>query len=241
MRVAALNDIEGNLPALEAVLAEAEDAGVDAVVCGGDVVTGPFPAEVFDRLASLAEVHFLRGNLERLVVDGVDEYGRDWSADRLRLGDARLAAIASRPLSVELDIEGVGRTLFCHAIPTDDEPIFTHVTSDDDVADLLGDLAADVVVCGHTHIQFDRRLANDLRVVNAGSVGRPFERPAGAYWALLGPGVDLRRTTYDVAAAVDSMRGAGADVDDELLDDLLEPPDRDETTARFESARGGRA
>lgn len=241
MRVAALNDIEGNLPALEAVLAEAEDAGVDAVVCGGDVVTGPFPAEVFDRLASLAEVHFLRGNLERLVVDGVDEYGRDWSADRLRLGDARLAAIASWPLTVELDIEGVGRTLFCHAIPTDDEPIFTHVTSDDDVADLLGDLAADVVVCGHTHIQFDRRLANDLRVVNAGSVGRPFERPAGAYWALLGPGVDLRRTTYDVAAAVDSMRGAGADVDDELLDDLLEPPDRDETTARFESARGGRA
>jgi predicted phosphodiesterase len=241
VRVAALNDIEGNLPALEAVLAEAEDAGVDAVVCGGDVVTGPFPAEVFDRLASLAEVHFLRGNLERLVVDGVDEYGRDWSADRLRLGDARLAAIASWPLTVELDIEGVGRTLFCHAIPTDDEPIFTHVTSDDDVADLLGDLAADVVVCGHTHIQFDRRLANDLRVVNAGSVGRPFERPAGAYWALLGPGVDLRRTTYDVAAAVDSMRGAGADVDDELLDDLLEPPDRDETTARFESARGGRA
>ena len=241
MRVAALNDIEGNLPALEAVLAEAEDAGVDAVVCGGDVVTGPFPAEVFDRLASLAEVHFLRGNLERLVVDGVDEYGRDWSADRLRLGDARLAAIASWPLTVELDIEGVGRTLFCHAIPTDDEPIFTHVTSDDDVADLLGDLAADVVVCGHTHIQFDRRLANDLRVVNAGSVGRPFERPAGAYWALLGPEVDLRRTTYDVAAAVDSMRGAGADVDDELLDDLLEPPDRDETTARFESARGGRA
>ena len=241
MRVAALNDIEGNLPALEAVLAEAEDAGVDAVVCGGDVVTGPFPAEVFDRLASLAEVHFLRGNLERLVVDGVDEYGRDWSADRLRLGDTRLAALASWPLTVELDIEGVGRTLFCHAIPTDDEPIFTHVTSDDDVADLLGDLAADVVVCGHTHIQFDRRLANDLRVVNAGSVGRPFERPAGAYWALLGPGVDLRRTTYDVAAAVDSMRGAGADVDDELLDDLLEPPDRDETTARFESARGGRA
>ena len=241
MRVAALNDIEGNLPALEAVLAEAEDAGVDAVVCGGDVVTGPFPAEVFDRLASLAEVHFLRGNLERLVVDGVDEYGRDWNADRLRLGDARLAAIASWPLTVELDIEGVGRTLFCHAIPTDDEPIFTHVTSDDDVADLLGDLAADVVVCGHTHIQFDRRLANDLRVVNAGSVGRPFERPAGAYGALLGPGVDLRRTTYDVAAAVDSMRGAGADVDDELLDDLLEPPDRDETTARFESARGGRA
>jgi predicted phosphodiesterase len=241
VRVAALNDIEGNLSALEPVLAEVEEAGVDAVVCGGDVVTGPFPAEVLDRLTSLAEVHFLRGNLDRLVVDGVDEYGRDWSAERLRLGDARLAAIASWPLTVELEIEGLGRTLFCHAIPSADEPIFTRLTPDDAVAELMGGVAADVVVCGHTHMQFDRRLENGLRVVNAGSVGRPFERPAGAYWALLGPTVELRRTDYDVEAAVDSIRGARALVDDGLLADLLEPPDRDEMTARFEAARGGGA
>jgi hypothetical protein len=76
-------------------------------------------------------------------------------------------------------------------------------------------------------------------VVNAGSVGRPFERPAGAYWAFLGPAVELRRTTYDVDAAVDAIRRAEAEVDDELLDQLLDPPDRDETIARFEAARGG--
>jgi predicted phosphodiesterase len=241
VRVAALNDIEGNLAALEAVLAEAEEAGVDAVVCGGDVVTGPFPAEVLDRLTSLADVRFLRGNLERLVLEGADEYGRDWSDERLRLGDARLAETASWPLTVELEIDGLGRALFCHAIPTADEPIFTRITPDDVVAELIGDVAADVVVCGHTHMQFDRLLPTGLRVVNAGSVGAPFERPRGAYWALLGAAVELRRTDYDVDAAVASIRSAGAPVDEELLGQLLEPPDRDETTARFEAARGGGA
>jgi predicted phosphodiesterase len=241
VRVAALNDIEGNLAALEAVLAEVRHAGVDALVCGGDVVTGPYPAEVLDRLTGLDEVRFLRGNLERLVVEGTDEYGRDWNAERLRLGDALLAAIASWRLTVELEIEDLGRTLFCHATPTADEPILTSITPDDVVSELIGDVAADVVVCGHTHTQFDRRLESGLRVVNAGSVGRPFERPSGAYWALLGPTVELRRTSYDVHAAVDSIQRAGAEVEDELLDDLLEPPDRHETTARFEAARGGRA
>jgi predicted phosphodiesterase len=239
VRVAALNDIEGNLPALEAVLADMEEAGVDTVVCGGDVVTGPFPAEVLDRLTTLADVRFLSGNLERLVLEGADEYGRDWNAERVRLGDARLAEIASWPLTVELEVEGIGRTLFCHAIPTADEPLFTRSTPDDVVGELIGDVAADVVVCGHTHMQFDRRLKDGLRVVNAGSVGAPFERPRGAYWALLGPTVELRRTDYDVEVAVAAIRGAGALVDEELLGQLLEPPDRDETTARFEAARGG--
>ena len=241
MRVAALNDIEGNLAALEAVLAEAEQAGVDAVVCGGDVVTGPFPAEVLERLTSLAHVRFLRGNLERLVLEGAGEYGRDWNDERLRLGDARLAEIASWPLTVELEIDGLGRALFCHAIPTSDEPIFTEITPDEVVIELLGDIPADVVICGHTHMQFDRLLPSGLRVVNAGSVGAPFERPRGAYWALLGAAVEFRRTDYDVDAAVASIRKAGAPVDEELLGQLLEPPDRDETTARFEDARGGGA
>jgi predicted phosphodiesterase len=213
--------------------------GIDAVVCGGDVVTGPFPAEVLDRLERLDDVHFLRGNLERLVVQSAEEYGRDWSQERLRLGDPRLAEIASWPLTFELEIEGLGRTLFCHAIPSADEAIVTRNTPDDAVVELMDDVGADVVVCGHTHMQFDRRLASGLRVVNAGSVGRPFQRPPGAYWALLGPDVELRRTDYDVQAAIDTIRSANALVDDGLLADLLEPPDRDETTARFEAARGG--
>lgn len=238
MRVAALNDIHGNLPALEAVLSDVERESVDLVVCGGDVVGGPFPAEVYDRLSSLSDVRFLRGNVDRATVEDVDEHGHDWVSERERLGDARVAAIRAWPLTVELEIEGLGRTIFCHAIPTADEPIFTRITPDEQVMELIGDVDADLVVCGHTHVQVDRRLPNGLRVVNAGSVGMPYEGRRGAFWALLGPEVELRHTEYDVEAAVASIRAAGAPPDASMLEWLLEPPDPEATSAYFESLRG---
>ncbi len=235
MRVAALYDIHGNLPALEAVLAEVGREGVDATVIGGDVVSGPFSAEVFDRLVELSSVHFVHGIADRLVIEGEREHGVDWAAERARLGDARLATVASWPLTVELEIDGLGRMLFCHAIPTADEPIFTRITPDPEVEEMLGDTGADVVVVGHTHVQFDRRLASALRVVNAGSVGMPYEGRRGAFWALLGPDVELRRTEYDVEGAVSAIREATPDED--LVRRLLDPPDPDEATAFFESQR----
>ncbi len=237
VRVAALNDIHGNLSALEAVLAEVEDVGVDAIVCGGDVIGGPFSTEVLDRLTSLPDVHFVRGNADRIVLEGSDQYGGDWNAERRRLGEDRLAAVAEWPLTVELDIEGLGRTHFCHAIPSADEPIFTRITPDEEVVELLGEVDAALLVCGHTHVQFDRRLATGLRVVNAGSVGLPYEGRRGAFWALLGPSVELRHTEYDVDAAAAAIRELGAPSNDQLVSWLLEPPDPDETTAFFESQR----
>ena len=237
MRVAALNDIHGNLPALDAVLAEVESEGVDAIVCGGDVVGGPFSPEVFDRLTSLPNARFVRGNADREVLEGTDAYGVDWAAERERLGDERLAVVASWPLTVELDVDGVGRTLFCHAIPSADEPIFTRITPDEDVVGLLGTVEAELLVCGHTHVQFDRLLSSGLRVVNAGSVGMPYEGRQGAYWALLGPSVELRRTEYDAEAAATAIRAVGRPTDEQLAGYLLEPPDPDEVTAYFESQR----
>ncbi len=151
-------------------------------------------------------------------------------------GIERLAELASWPLTVELEIDGLGRTLFCHAIPTADEPIFTRVTPDDVVAELIGEVDADIVVCGHTHVQFDRTLPGGLRVVNAGSVGSPYEGRRGAFWALLGPTVELRRTEYDVEQAVARIRSA-APSSEELIGWLLDPPDPDETSAYFESQR----
>jgi predicted phosphodiesterase len=238
-RVAALYDVEGNLPALDAVLAEVEGTGVDVVVCGGDLVVGPSPAEVFDRLEELPAVRYVRGNADRMVLHGAHEHGTDWGTYRKRLGEQRLASVAAWPLTVELEIDGIGRALFCHATPAADDPIYTRVTPDEDLAALFDDVEADLVAVGHTHVQFDRQLASGLRVVNAGSVGIPFERPAGAYWALLGPGVELRRTDYDVEGAVAAMRNADAQVDQEYFAELLEPPDGHETTARFEAARRG--
>ncbi len=238
MRVAALNDIHGNLPALEAVLSEVEKEGVDTIVCGGDIVSGPFPAEVFDRLTSLARVRFLRGNADRLVVERNLEYEGlgAWSA--ARLGEERRAEVSAWPLTVELEIDGLGKTLFCHAVPNEDEPIFTRITPDEDVIQLLGEVEADLVVCGHTHVQFDRVLSNGVRVVNAGSVGMPYEGRQGAFWAILDRDVEFRRTIYDVGTAVASIRAADAPVREQLVGYLLEPPDPEEVTAYFEGLRG---
>jgi putative phosphoesterase len=238
VRVAVLSDIHGNLPALEAVLGDVESEGVDAVLVAGDVIGGPFAAEVFDRLAGLPDVRVVRGNADRFVLEGTDEYGEDWAAERERMGEARLAAVAAWPLTHELEVDGLGRTLVCHAIPTADEPIFTKLTPEEDVAALLGELDADLLVVGHTHVQFDRRLPSGLRIVNGGSVGMPYEGRRGAFWALLGPQVELRHTEYDVEAAVASMRADGAPRPEEQLNLLLEPPDPDETSRFFESQRG---
>jgi putative phosphoesterase len=238
VRVAALCDIHGNLPALEAVLEDVERERVDAIVCGGDVVGGPFSAEVLDRLTALPEVRFLHGNADRLVVHGVDEHGEDWALERERLGEERVRAIASWPTTVELEIDRLGRTLFCHAIPSADEPIFTRITPDREVRELVGEIEAELMVCGHTHVQFDRRLPDGPRIVNAGSVGMPYEGRRGAFWALLGPDVELRHTSYDVDAAVAAIREAGGSSSEQLAGVLLEPPDPDAASAHFEGMRG---
>ncbi len=238
MRVAVLSDIHGNLPALDAVLTEVEAAEVDAVVCTGDVVGGPFSAEVFDRMVDLPNVRFVRGNADRFVVEGTDEYGQDWEAERRRLGDERVEVVATWPLTAELELDGLGRTLFFHAIPTADEPIFTRVTPDEEVTKVIGDVEAELLVCGHTHVQFDRRLRGGPRIVNAGSVGMAYEGRRGAFWAVLGPDVELRHTEYDVDAAVDSIRALGQPLHEQLVDYLLDPRDPDETTRFFESQRG---
>ena len=238
MRVAALYDVHGNLPALDAVLAEVDRADVDLLVSGGDLVSGPLPEDVFDRLSARPDVRYLRGNADRLVVEaapGPQAELHAWCADRL--GAERLAEVASWPLTVELDVEGLGRVVFCHAIPQADEPIFTRLTPDEDVEELMHGVEADVVVCGHTHVQVDRRLPSGLRIVNAGSVGMPYEGRRGAFWAVLGPGVEHRRAAYDVDAALATMHETGVPVSREHAGWLLDPPDPDEVSAFFENQR----
>jgi predicted phosphodiesterase len=215
MRVAALYDIHGNLPALEAVLDEVDRAGVDRVIVGGDVLPGPMPGETLTRLKRLrCAVDYILGNCEvaalaELTAPGssrVPEQVREsirWSARQLAPGDD--AFVASWPRTLRLDIAGVGPTLFCHGTPRSEDEIFTRTTAEERLLPLFDHLEAALVVCGHTHIQFDR-LVGRTRVVNAGSVGMPFNGP-GADWLLLGPDVELRHTEYDLDAAAVRIRG----------------------------------
>jgi putative phosphoesterase len=234
-RVAVLSDVHGNLPALEAVLAEPDVAGADLVISAGDAVAGPMPVECFDTLAGLGErMTFVRGNADRETVARSEQYGLDWCADRL--GEERLARIAEWPLTVSVDVDGVGRVLVCHAVPHDDNEIVTRITPADELAAAFAGVDADVAVCGHTHIQFDRQ-AGAVRVVNAGSVGSPYEGRRGAFWVLLGPDVEHRHTEYDAEAAAAAIRATGSPTSEQLAGWLLDPPDPEETSAFFERAR----
>lgn len=218
MKVAALYDIHGNLPALEAVLRDVREVGADAIVVGGDVLPGPLPRETLDCLTAIElPVHFIRGNGDRVVatylaggdITEVPKAFRDsiaWTAAQLDPGQREL--LTTWPPTCELEIPGVGRTLFCHATPRSDVEVFTRVTPEAQVAPLFAGTDAAVVVCGHTHMQFDRRVAAH-RIVNAGSVGMPFAGPPGAYWLLLDQGIELRRTDYDVAATAERFGRTG--------------------------------
>lgn len=215
-RLAALYDIHGNLPALEAVLAEVRASGVDRVVVGGDVAPGPMVREC---LASLRRFEvptsFILGNSEVAVLAtlrGEEPVPMPPSAlEMVRASAADLKEdavfIAGWPKTLRLDVEGIGRVLFCHGTPRHDNEIFTRLTADEKLAPLFRDLGADLVVCGHTHMQFDRFVAG-VRVVNAGSVGMRFGG-TGADWLLLGPGVELRHTPYDLAAAAARLLASG--------------------------------
>ena len=235
MRVAAISDIHGNLPALEAVLGDVDREGVDEIVVAGDSVSGPWPAEVFDLLGSIG-ARIVRGNADRAeeVMAHSSELGA-WNAERL--GASRVATVTAWPLTLEVTVEGLGDVLLCHSTPTADTPIYTRITPDDELTELLGDVAADVLVCGHTHMQYDRRLSTGLRVANPGSVGMPYEGQRGAYWAVLGRDIEFRRTEYDVEATVAAIQVMGAPVDARLLEYLLEPPGSVATTEYFESLR----
>lgn len=241
MRVAALSDIHGNMPALDAVLTDVEREDVDAIVVAGDSISGPWPVEVLDRLGEVGAL-VVRGNADRHVLDADGGLGDPEAAlgrwCKEALGADRLAIAASWPVTRELDVDGLGQVLVCHSTPASDEVIYTRITPDAEVAELFDGVEASVVVSGHTHIQFDRRLPSGLRVVNPGSVGMPYEGRRGAFWAILGPDVELRRTEYDVDGTVAAIRSLGAPVREELLSLLLEPMDRDEATAEFEQLRG---
>jgi predicted phosphodiesterase len=245
MRVAALYDIHGNLPALEAVLEEVRDTGVDLVVVGGDVVPGPMPRETLALLLDLPiPVRFIAGNGERAML--AEMAGADsglvpqanrpvvqWVGQQLPPDYEQL--MRGWPPTLRVALAGVGEVLFCHATPRNDIEIFTRLTPEERLSPVFAGLDVALVVCGHPHVQFDR-MVGPLRVVNAGSVGMAFGEP-GAHWLLLGPTVELRQTRYDLTQAAERIRATQYPSAQEFAAQyVLNTPSEEEALARFTPA-----
>jgi putative phosphoesterase len=242
MRVAAIYDIHGNLPALEAVLAEIRRADVDQIVVGGDVFPGPMPRETLRCLLdSEIPVQWIQGNGDREVLAVMA--GRDpgtvpepfreivrWVAEQLDPEHQELLASWLQTLCVE--IPGLGAVLFCHATPRSDTEIFTRLTPEDRLLPVFEGLDVPLVVCGHTHMPFDRMIGT-THVVNAGSVGMPFGEP-GADWLVLGPDVQFRHTRYDLTKAAERIRDTNYPQAQEFAArDVLQPRSEEEALALF--------
>jgi predicted phosphodiesterase len=244
MRVAALCDIHANLPALDAVLRDVRAAGVDLIVFGGDIVPGPMMRETFARILGLdIPSQFIYGNGELGMLaqinapnpGAVTYWGTTagtslpeplkevvrWSARQLLPEHVR--TMAGWPMTLRLAIPGLGNVLFCHATPYSETDAFTRLTPEDVLLPVFDGLGVDIVVCGHTHMQFDRTIGT-TRVVNAGSVGMPFGR-TGADWLLLGPDVQLRNTRYDLGEAAARVRDTAYPQAEEFAaTSILSPP-----------------
>lgn len=220
MRIAALYDIHGNLPALEAVLDELAQVQPDVLLIGGDIVPGPMPAQTLERLqAEGMHILAIRGNADREVVAAFDDQPlaeapsaevratTRWTAQQLSRGQRDF--LAGLPEHLTISVEGLGDVLFCHATPHSDEAIFTPHTPQEQLRTIFQGLEQQVVVCGHTHMQFEIQVGN-VRVLNAGSVGMPYADRPGAYWLLLEPGrSEFRCTAYDLEAAAQVVRASG--------------------------------
>jgi putative phosphoesterase len=217
VRVAALYDIHGMPWALEAVLADVEREA-DAIVVGGDFTYGPYSRETLERVRAL-DAMVIRGNCER-------EPG-EWELEELSA--EQIGWMQALPPTVEAD--GV---LFCHATPTDDLPITVYSTPDDVIAESFAGVTGTVVI-GHTHHQFDRRVG-DLRVVNAGSVGMPYEGEVAAFWTVLVDGEpEFRKSLFDIDEAKRRVAASGwPQAENFVADNLDRGVTRDEAISAWE-------
>ena len=221
-KVAVIADVHGNAPAFSAVLEEIDRERVDLIVSCGDLTWGPLPRETYE-LARDLEARFVRGNADRAVLERMDDTERaQWI--QARHTDEMRDFLSTFEDNVVVDVEGIGPVRFCHGSPRSDEECVTPETPVERVREFSAGIDERVVVTAHIHIQFDREVAG-IRSVNAGSVGLPYEGRPGAYWAVLGPDVDLRRTECDVEAAVERYRASGQPDLEQIVEMTLTPPE----------------
>ena len=224
--LALLYDVHGNLPALEAVLADARSEGADRHLLGGDYgLFGAWPRETVERLRELDAV-WIRGNVDRWAAfpdDAPDHVQEAIAACRELMGEELVAELGALP-----ETHSSGGTLYCHASPVSDLRSVLPEPSDEDAELLLG-VHAERVVLGHTHLPFARRSAGGIELVNPGSVGMPFDGDHRAAYALVDDSgaIRQRRVTYDHRASARAAR--------ERLGQAGELPARRIEAARFDA------
>jgi putative phosphoesterase len=228
-----MSDVHGNPVAMTAVAREVLASRPDAVAFCGDLTWGPIPEETWRVVTELREcvgasVFFVRGNAERALADlrAGTQGRRPTLRERWLLtqhAEETLDALETFSPTVTLEIDGLGATRFCHGSPRSDEELITPATPDKRMKALLDRVDEDVLVSAHAHIQFDRRVAG-IRSINPGSVGMPYEGVPGAYWALLGPDVELRRTDYELEDAIAAYRATDDPLAEAIVETLTAPP-----------------
>ena len=223
MKIALLADVHANLPALEAVLLDAQDRGAEAIWNLGDFVGyGAMPDQVVRRLREV-EATSIIGNYDQKVL-AFEQNRQEWSQSKSpekfvafqwaweHLSAASRQYLASLPQELRLTLDGV-RFLLSHGSPAEIDETVTASTPDRRLAELAGLADADVIACGHSHEPFIRDV-DGATFVNPGSVGRPEAFDPRASYAMLTVSdgefsVEPRRVEYDVAEAVDALRAAG--------------------------------
>jgi putative phosphoesterase len=247
-RVAVLADVHGNPVALAEVLREAMDEQPDLIVFAGDLTWGPLPEETWAVVRHLHQADapvssvWIRGNADRRLIE-IARQPSDGEQEALGPRDQWMLEAHSREIvaaverfadSAVVEIETLGSVRFCHGSPRSDEELITSATPEARMRALSDGVEEQILVSAHTHLQFDRHVAG-IRSVNPGSVGMPYEGKPGAYWALLGPDVELRCTRYDVDEAVRCCRASGDPLAEAIATTLLAPPSPEEVIAHAET------
>ncbi len=240
-RVAVLSDVHANVPALTAVLAEPDVAAADLVVFCGDLTWGAEPQRTVDMVTALRErAVFVRGNAERILLALAlggrvpDRPREEWMVAAHSPGAVEF--LAGFAFTAVVEVAGLGPVRFCHGSPRSDHELVTPRTPVERLAELAAGVDERILVGGHLHVQFDRGSAG-MRCVNPGSVGLPYHdgAPGTAYWALLGPGVALRTTGYDVSESIARGADSGDPIADVIAGMLTTPPSPAELIAEAEA------
>jgi len=245
-----VSDVHANTWALEAILAELAAAPVDALVLNGDLTWGSFPSRTADLVRAARQrfphVVLIRGNAERAILDLADGEltpGRPrehWMLAAHRASDIDLLRAVA--FQVDIEVAGVGVIRACHGSPRADIETITPGTPIERLAEATEGVEADVLLTGHTHLQFNREVTGLPRIrrsVNPGSAGIPYGGAVpGAYWLRVdcGPGdpFDFRITEYDVDGYVDAMLRTDDPVRETIAGILRKPPTEAEIVADSE-------